>query len=415
MNNLMQILSQVPLFASLNNSELQQLTTEPHIIEIPAKEVLFLEGDIGDRFYVVLDGRIVVVKQLGTDDEQILGARGPGEFVGEMSLLYRDGKRTASVVAQESSQLLELTRADFNSLLSRQPMMAYEMVRVMSSRLTTSHETHIRDLQDKNLELREAYEALKSAQAQIIEKERLERELQLAHDIQVSILPQTFPQVEGFDFGARLVPAREVGGDLYDFIPLSNEKVGLVVGDVADKGVPAAIIMSQTHALLRAKAHPKSSPAEVLDSVNQHLLDINLSGPFVTVVYGVLDRTTNEFTYARAGHELPLICTAEGEVTEVPKKLGQPLGLFAEPELDQNTLVLPPGSTMLVYTDGVTDGLDQDDHVAALMQLKSALSACVGKAAQIACDRILDDATTQQGNSRLLDDVTMIAVHRISS
>ena len=103
MNDLMQTLSQVPLFATLNNNELQYLTTDPHIIEIPPKEVLFLEGDIGDRFYVVLDGRIEVVKQLGTDDEQILGIRGPGEFVGEMSLVGPRPERPVYVEQFRSS------------------------------------------------------------------------------------------------------------------------------------------------------------------------------------------------------------------------------------------------------------------------------------------------------------------------
>jgi serine phosphatase RsbU (regulator of sigma subunit) len=413
MNDLIQILSRVPLFTTLNNSELQHLTTDPHIIEIPPKEVLFLEGDIGDRFYVVLDGRIEVVKQLGTDDEQILGVRGPGEFVGEMSLLHRDGKRTASVVAREASQLLELTRADFDTLLSRQPLMAYEMVRVMSSRLTVAHETHIRDLQEKNLELKEAYEALKAAQAQIIEKEKLERELQLAHDIQVSILPQTLPQMEGFDFGALLVPARTIAGDMFDFIPLSSNKIGIVVGDVTDKGVAAAIVMAQTHALLRAEAYRASSPLEALQGVNQHLLEINSSGLPVTVIFGVLDGTTNEFKYARAGHELPLICTVEGEVTQAEKNQGQLLGFFDEPELDENTIILPPGSTFLLYTDGVTEGLNHLDLASMNETLMSEISLCSGKTAQAMCDHVLEVTTTRRGDNLLLDDVTLVAVHRV--
>ncbi len=413
MNDLIQLLSQVPLFASLEKSELQHLTTDPHIIEVPPKEALFLEGEIGERFYVVLEGRIEVVKQLGTDDEQILGVRGPGEFVGEMSLLHRDGRRTASVVTLESSKLLELTRADFDELLTHEPMMAYEMVRVLSSRLTTAHETHISDLQEKNRELREAFEALKAAQAQIIEKEKLERDLKLASDIQMSILPQTLPQVEGFEFGAQLVPARTVAGDMYDFIPLGRNKVGIVVGDVTDKGVSAAIVMSQTHALLRSEAYRASSPLEALKRVNQHLLDINSSGLPVTVIFGVLDGHTNAFKYARAGHELPLICTGEGEVTPAEKSLGQPLGYFDEPEIDENTITLPPGGTFLLYTDGVTEGLDDLDLASMNESLMSEISLCRGKTAQAICDHVLEVTTSRQGDQLLLDDVTLVAVHRI--
>ncbi|UCF59773.1 MAG: SpoIIE family protein phosphatase [Anaerolineaceae bacterium] len=413
MNDLMQLLSQVPLFASLKKSELEHLTTDPHIIEVPPKEVLFFEGEIGERFYVILEGRIEVVKQLGSDDEQILGVRGPGEFVGEMSLLHRDGKRTASVVTQESSKLLELTRTDFDELLTHEPMMAYEMVRVLSSRLTTAHETHISDLQEKNRELREAFEALKAAQAQIIEKEKLERDLKLASDIQMSILPQTLPRVEGFDFGAQLVPARTVAGDMYDFIPLGHNKVGIVVGDVTDKGVSAAIVMSQTHALLRAEAYRASSPLEALMSVNQHLLEINSSGLPVTAIFGVLDGTTNEFIYARAGHELPLICTGEGEVTQAEKGLGQPLGYFEEPKIDENTISLPADGTFLLYTDGVTEGLDDLDLASMNESLMSEISLCKGKSAQAICDHVLEVTTSRQGDRLLLDDVTLVAVHRL--
>jgi serine phosphatase RsbU (regulator of sigma subunit) len=412
MNDLAQFLSGIPIFASLTDSTLQQLATDPKIVEVPSKKALFHEGDPGEHFYVVLEGHVESVKRVGTEDEQILSVRGPGEFVGEISLLHRDVSRTASVVAREASKLLELTRADFDALLTHEPMMVYEMLRVLTLSLNASNETHIRDLREKNRELKEAFKALKVAQAQIIEKEKLERELQLANEIQMSILPQTLPQVEGFDFGAQLVPARTVAGDMYDFIPLSHNKVGIVVGDVTDKGFPAAIVMAQTHALLRAEAYRASSPLEALQAVNQHLLAINSSGLPVTAIFGVLDGTTHEFNYARAGHELPLICTAEGEVTLAEKSLGQPLGYFDEPELDENTITLPSGGTFLLYTDGVTDGLDHLDLASMYEWLMSEISLCGGKTAQDMCDHVLEVTTTRQGDRLLLDDVTLVAVHR---
>jgi sigma-B regulation protein RsbU (phosphoserine phosphatase) len=413
MNDLVQFLSQVPLFASLTNSTLQKLATDPKIVEVPPKTILLREGDPGEHFYVVLEGHVEAVKRMDSEEEQFLSVRGPGEFVGEISLLHRGIARTASVVTREASKLLKLTRADFDELLTHEPMMAYEMVRVLTLSLNSSNETHIRDLQEKNRELKEAFEALKAAQAQIIEKEKLERELQLASEIQMSILPQTFPQVEGFDFGAKLVPARTVAGDMYDFIPLSHNKVGIVVGDVTDKGVPAAIVMAQTHALLRSEAYRASTPREALKGVNQHLLEINSSGLPVTVIFGVLDGTTNEFTYARAGHELPLICTAEGEVTLADKNLGQPLGYFNEPEIDENTITLPPGGTFLLYTDGVTEGLDHLDLAAINESLMSEISLCGGMAAQDMCNHVLEVTTARQGDHLLLDDVTLVAVHRV--
>ena len=169
MNDLVQFLSQVPLFASLTDKTLQQLTADPKIVEVPPKTTLLQEGDPGEHFYVVLEGHVEAVKRMGTEDEQFLSVRGPGEFVGEISLLHRGVARTASVITREASKLLKLTRADFDELLTHEPMMAYEMVRVLTLSLNASNETHIRDLQEKNRALSEAYDELKAAQAQIIE------------------------------------------------------------------------------------------------------------------------------------------------------------------------------------------------------------------------------------------------------
>src|SRR3712207_3101439 len=143
-----------------------------------------------------------------------------------------------------------------------------------------------------------------AAQQQIIEKQRLEHELQLAYEIQTSILPRVLPQLQGYDFGATMVPARVVGGDFFEFVELGDDRVGIAVGDVTDKGMPAAIFMAQTHALLRAEAVRSAAPHEVLRCVNRHVVEMNAAGLFVTMLYGVLDRASASFSYARAGHEL---------------------------------------------------------------------------------------------------------------
>ena len=139
-------------------------------------------------------------KRKNSENEHFIGIRGPGEFVGELSLVSRDGRRTASVRTREETQLWEMTQADFDALLERQPQFASKIVSVLGERLTSAHNASIRRLQAKNWQLQQAYDELKAAQAQIIEKERLERELQLAYEIQMSILPQTLPQTGGLRF-----------------------------------------------------------------------------------------------------------------------------------------------------------------------------------------------------------------------
>jgi serine phosphatase RsbU (regulator of sigma subunit) len=278
------------------------------------------------------------------------------------------------------------------------------MVRVMSMRLSAAHNAAIHDLQEKNQRLSEAYEALKAAQAQIIEKERLERELKVAHDIQMSILPRAMPQLSGFDFGARLVPARAVGGDLYDFIPLGDNQLGIVIGDVTDKGVPAAIFMAQAHALLRAEASQSASPREALQRANTHLLQMNARGLFVTVLYGVVDRVTRTFTYARAGHELPLLCSADGVVSSPPEGASLPLGL------DEQTVTLPPGGLLLLYTDGVTDARNEQRQSFELEKVQAVLQRCAGNKAQAVCDALLQEVIGHFGAAPQHDDVAVVGL-----
>jgi serine phosphatase RsbU (regulator of sigma subunit) len=411
MNEHVPFLAQVPLFTSLPRSELEYLAATLRILDIPPRTPIFHEGEHGGHLYIVLDGQLEVVKALGTPDERLIGVRGPGEFVGEASLVNPDGQRTASVRTRAASRLWEMTRADFNALLNRQPMMAYEMVRVLSQRLNASHTNALRDLQEKNRQLTQAYEELKAAQAQIIEKEKLERELQVAHEIQMSILPRTLPHLPGFDFGARMVPARSVGGDFYDFIPLDSQAVEIVVGDVTDKGVPAAIFMAQTRALLRAEAIRTRSPRDVLQRVNHHLLEMNQQGLFVTVLCGVLDAATGKFAYARAGHELPLICAADGTLIPAAHGDGQPLGVLDDPVLDEQVVSVPPHGALLLYTDGVTESRDEQRATFGEVRLAAALRVRVGAAAQSLCDQLLEAVIAHQGTNPQYDDLTLVAVH----
>lgn len=257
-------------------------------------------------------------------------------------------------------------------------------------------------------------EALQAAQAQIIEKERLEQELQVAYEIQVSILPRTLPRVSSYDIGARMVPARVVGGDFFDVIRLSDDQLGIAVGDVTDKGIPAAIFMAQTHALLRAEANPGTSPRDVLWRVNQHLSTMNDAGLFVTMLYGILDQRTNSFRYARAGHELPLIIDGRGIVLPVPSGPTLPLGIDVDPPLDEQTVSLAPGSTLVLYTDGLTDAYNPAGMAFGLEQVRMCLQEGRNVPAQALCDQLFRSVTEHQGIAPRHDDITLVAVHALA-
>lgn len=413
-----EMLAGVPLFANLPESEIHNLAATLTLRQVTDGTVLFHEGDEGRHFYIVRAGELQVIKGLDTPDERILNRRQPGEFVGEMSLFNLDGKRTASVRAHGDAQLWEMTREEFDALLTREPLLAYEMVRVLSTRLTVAHNNAMtelieknRSLEHKNVELAAAYQELQAAQAQIIEKEKLERELQLAAQIQLSILPRTLPKLHGFQFGAQMVPARQVGGDLYDFIPLSEDVLAIVIGDVSDKGVPAAIFMAQTHALIRAEARQNRSPRETLERVNGYLLEMNASGLFVTVLYGLLNRATREFQYARAGHELPVLRDVDGTVWSPPQGEGAPLGIFDFVLLDEETLTLAPGTTMLLLTDGVTEAFDSQREQFGPERVQDFIRRAREPDTQALCDSLLAEIAAFRGPAPVHDDITLIALY----
>jgi len=404
-------ISQVPLFADLPTAEHTYLAATLQQVSYPSGALLFREGDFGEHFYIVLEGELEIIKALGTTNELMLDARGSGEFVGEMSMFNHDNVRTASVRARGLTQLLKMHHGEFDALMHRHPALAYKMVRVLSTRLRDANNATIRDLQDKNRQLTQAYIDLQTAQDQIIEQETLARELQVARDIQEHMLPRSLPNLAGFDFSACMVPARVVGGDFYDFIPLDEDRLGIVIADVCGKGLPAALLMALTRSLLRAEASRDSPSSDVLLSVNRHLLDMNDARTFVTMLYGVLHRRTREFVYVRAGHELPLVVTCAGAISEPAMGLGQPIGILPEPALDLQTIVIPNGGVLLLYTDGVTEAVDPGGSFFETERLYEIARQTAGATAQVFCDRLLAAVTAHRGPAPQADDVTLVAVH----
>jgi phosphoserine phosphatase RsbU/P len=406
-----QLLRKIPLFEGLPDEEIDFLADTLQVVELPPNTILFNEGDPGDRFYIVIYGQLETVKALGTKEEWILGIRGPGEFIGELSLINRSGLRTASIRSVNEVTLWEMTHDSFDALLVRQPRMAYEIVRVLSSRLLEAENASIEDLRQKNIQLEKAYLELQNAQAQIIEKERLERELQIAYQIQMSILPQELPQLEGYDFGFCIIPARAVGGDFYGIVRLSPERIGVFIGDVSDKGVPSAIFMARTHAILHAEASRDIPPDEVLHRVNHQLVDFTHTPLFVTVLYGILDNRNHEFYYARAGHELPILIDTKGQVQLASWDQGQLLGIMPEPKIDIQTITIPPGGTLILYTDGLFDGRDASGERFGMHRVKEGLAGLAGIPAQMVCSQLLSSVLTYQNEQPQDDDITIVAIH----
>lgn len=404
------LIRQVPLFFNLPPTEIDRLAAALKEHMYAAQTVLFNEGQFGDRFYIVAAGEVAIVKAMGTPNERLIGIRGVGQFIGEMSLLNPDGLRTASARVQSEARLLELSRDDFNALLRREPTLAYEMLGVLSRRLGEAHNTSIRDLTEKNRQLAEAYENLKAAQEQIIEKKTLERELEQAREIQESMLPTLLPRLAGFEVGARMLPARMVGGDFFDVIRLGQDRLGIVIGDVSGKSVPAALFMALTRSLLRAEALPSRPPEDVLQRVNHHLLGMNAKGLFVTILYGILHRETHEFEYVRAGHEVPLLWDMHGEIRPTVLGSGQIIGLLTKPILEPMTLTIPPGGGMLLVSDGVTEATNEQGNFFGWEGLEASIPKLLGMPVKDQLDCLMQILQDYHGATPQADDITLIGV-----
>src|SRR5919107_758216 len=186
-----------------------------------------------------------------------------------------------------------------------------------------------------------------------IERERIEQELRVARSIQQASLPKEVPTLEGWQMSPFYQPAREVGGDFYDFHLLSEGRLGLVVGDATGKGVPAALVMSTTCGMLRLAAQSSSSPGEMLERVNETLFPYIPPNMFVTSFYGILDPKSGSLTYANAGHDLPYLCR-NGEAEELMAR-GMPLGLMPGMSYEEKETILEAGESALLYSDGLVE------------------------------------------------------------
>ena len=405
------LLTRIPLFSQLPFDELNLLLNALDRVRLNPGDILFKEGELAEHLYIVARGQLEINMASGTANELILNVINEGEYLGEMGIIMPGGRRTAGARARGDVLLLSMSRTQFQELLQRHPELANAMVSVLSSRLDSTNVQTFRDLTEKNRQLQTAYDELKAAQEQLIEKERLEKELQVAAEIKMSILPDVLPSPDGYDFGGRILPARQVGGDFYDVFELGNGKMGVLIGDVSDKGVPSAIFMARAHALIIAEADNSTSPGAVLRMVNEHITRLEKSTQFVTALYGVLDTLTGEFSYARAGHEPPLLIGERGDIHRLPHEPGMALGLWEDMLLDENSIRLAKGSLLVMFTDGMTDCRDPNGVPFGLERIKETMKELRSLPAQAACDRLFSTLMDYQNGAKQDDDVTLLAIH----
>jgi predicted ester cyclase len=245
---------------------------------------------------------------------------------------------------------------------------------------------------------------------EIRERERIGQELRLARSIQQASLPKEVPTIEGWQISPYYQPAREVGGDFYDFHLLSEGHVGLVVGDATGKGVPAALVMSSTRSMLRALARGSNSPGEVLEQVNDLLVTDIPSNMFVTCFYAILDPNSASLRYANAGHDLPYLHRGRGEAEELRAR-GMPLGLMPGMGYEEKEIELDVGEGVFFYSDGLVEAHDPKGEMFGFPRLRALIAEHAEEGSL--GDFLMDELYSFVGEGwEQEDDITLLTLER---
>lgn len=329
-------------------------------------------------------------------------------FFGEMALIERK-PRAATVVTTSETTVLEISEQDFNRLLIANPKVALSLLRGITATLRASDQASIADLSRQNAELAKAYANLKAAQEQIVAKEKMEHELDIAAKLQQSLLPTVFPKVSGWSFDGRNLPARTIGGDLYDVIPVDDEHVALLMADVSDKSIHAALFMAVTRSLFIPESRRSLSPRAVAIAVHKWLLEVSSDdNMFVTAFYGVLTPATGRLRYVRAGQDRPIwLCKGEHDFKELDAA-GRFLGMLEELELEEKEVYLKPGDMLVMYSDGVPDAVNEAGDNYGQERLVGLLSQQREGTAKGIVDAIFKDVMAFRGTAQAFDDITVL-------
>jgi serine phosphatase RsbU (regulator of sigma subunit)/predicted ester cyclase len=246
---------------------------------------------------------------------------------------------------------------------------------------------------------------------EIRERERVEQELRVARSIQQASLPKEVPQPEGWQVSPYYQPAREVGGDFYDFFELEEERVGVVVGDATDKGIPAALVAEATSNMLRAVAQAlSSSPGEVVSRVNETLLARIPPNMFVTCFYAILDPKSGNLTYANAGHDLPYL-HRDGEAEEL-RATGMPLGLMPKMVYEEKETILEAGNSAVLYSDGLVEAHDPEGEMFGFPRLRALIAEHAEEERSLE-ETLLEELYSFVGERwEQEDDITLLTLRR---
>lgn len=308
-----------------------------------------------------------------------------------------------------------------NRLLKAVIVSAYgdmENIRTAMNRGASDFITKPIDFQDLEITINKTLRQLEELKHAVLEHDQLvtiRKELDIASHIQQSILPRTFPPFPGrteFDIFAAMIPAREVGGDFYDFFLIGDDRLGCVIGDVSGKGVPAALFMAVSRTLLRSTALTGAPPTQCLQQVNRLLCLENSEEMFVTIFYGVLNTRTGAFEYANGGHNPPYLLRHGGVVEPLESTGGTVLGAIDSVTYHAKSITLEAGDRVLLYTDGVTEAMDSAGSLYSEQRLQQYLQGMDAAGPEAIVHAVADEVKRHAGTAPQNDDITVLAIRK---
>ena len=262
---------------------------------------------------------------------------------------------------------------------------------------------------ERTLENMKAWKEALSSRDKLVS---LQRELDVASQMQQSILPTQFPRGDDFEVFGSMEPARNVGGDFFDVVLLVDGQIGLAIADVSGKGVPAALFMMSSRTLLKGSAIGLTEPGKVLREVNNLLAEDNESAMFVTVLYAVYNPATGHLSYANGGHNLPVIFHSDGSSTVLPYTEGLALAVLSGVEFVEGELTLAPGDTLVLYTDGVTEAMDAVNEEFGMARLQAVFTGGAPQGAEAANEAVFAAVREFVSGAPQSDDITCLTLRR---
>lgn len=403
----------------LPQEDLEVLKDTVVVSRHPTESIICHEGDVEYVLYIIQDGNVAFTKKMEHGD-QLLGYKGAGEFFGELGVLDH-APRAATVHAISDCTLIEIHEKALDILLARNPSVSRAIMRGITRSMRDTDQITIAKLQftieelaRSNRDLAKALEDLRAAQAELLRRERIKRDLEIATQVHKGILPVSFPDIPQFEFAAAARPAREIGGDLYDVIHINNKQVGLVMADASGKSVQAAIYMAIVKALILSQAQANISTAEVAHRVHNLLMKVSTAEMFVTVFYANLNHHTRHMSYIRGGHDRPVFYRAVDDTTCLLEPPGRFLGLLPNLIVEEESLTFEPGDVLVCYSDGVTDAVRaKDQSMYGLERLRKIVTHEHHRSAQELVDIIVNDVDRFRDGADQPDDLTLLVTKAV--